>query len=59
MDLLYLGNFDFHQWFLSRIENPVVIVNPLVDLLFSGNFGIHQWFLSRIRNHVVVLLVQK
>ena len=26
MDLLYLGDFDIHQWFMGRTGNPVVVL---------------------------------
>ena len=34
MDLLYLGNFDIHQWLIGRIGNPVVVLE------------IHEWIYS-------------
>ena len=56
MGLLYRGNFEIHQWLLSKIRNPAVVLEiHESDFALLGNFGIHQCFLSRIGNPVVVL----
>ena len=47
VDLLYLGNFDIHQWFLSRIRNPISLFkihernySTLITLVSTSGFEV-------------------